>query len=39
MKPSHWSRSVEILCSDWLDHDFANAMISYAIKTQLTVSL
>ena len=39
MEHSHWSRSLEILCSDWLDHDVANA-----IKTQLktmtfTVSL
>ena len=22
---SHWSRSVEILCSDWLDHNVADA--------------
>ena len=27
VEPSYWSRSVEILCSDWLK--------SYAIKTQL----
>ena len=32
---SHWSRSIQILCSDWLRAWYCYAQLSYAIKTLL----